>query len=327
MSEEKLINPSPYISICVPAYKRVDYLHRLLSSISQQTFKDFEVIITDDSPDDSVAQKLNEISLPFEFHYVKNVPALGTPGNWNRGLALAKGSWIKLMHDDDWFSTPDALQVLADESKYSGADFIFSAFNNVKESQQPQPVFCSSFRLKLIRNNPVTLVAKNVIGPPSVVMHRKDITYEYDTRMKWLVDMDFYMRYLSTHSFHYIPKTLINIGISKSQVTQTASLVPEVEIPEHMLLADKTGIYQLRNSVIYDAWWRLFRNLGVRSEADIRKAGYQQSIPKTIQKMIRFQSGIPIRILKIGVVSKILMLVCYLFNRPPEASLSTKKRR
>ena len=326
MQEEILTNLTPYISICIPAYKRVDYLRRLLVSISEQTFKDFEVIITDDSPDDSVIILLNELSLPFVCQYSKNTPPLGTPANWNRGMAIARGEWIKLMHDDDWFSGPDSMQRFADEAKQAGAGFIFSAFNNVKDQQPPKPVFCSSFRLKIIRDNPVTLVAKNAIGPPSAVMHKKDV-YEYDTRMKWLVDMDFYMRFLSTHSFHYIPETLVNIGISSSQVTQTASLVPEVEIPEHMLLADKTGIYQLRNTIIYDAWWRLIRNLGVRSESAIRNAGYHKSIPKAVKEIIHFQSQIPQGVLKIGVFSKILMLVCYLFNRPPEGSLSTRKLR
>jgi len=318
---------TPYISICIPAYKRVDYLRRLLASISQQTFTDFEVIITDDSPDDSVSMLLNELTLPFEFHYYKNEPALGTPANWNRGLELAQGEWIKLMHDDDWFASETSLRTFAEESKKTKAGFIFSAFNNVKDGELPRPVFCSSFRLNIIGNNPVALVAKNAIGPPSVVMHRRDPAFTYDVRMKWLVDMDFYMRYLSSHEFKYIPQILINIGISASQVTQTASLVPEVEIPEHMLLANKTGIYQLHNLVIYDAWWRLMRNLGIRSDADIRKTGYGSSIPKAVSAIISFQSKIPATFLKIGVVSKILMATCYLLNRPTKASLSTRNRR
>ena len=39
------------ISICIPAYKHPDFLKRLLDSISIQSFRDFEVIISDDSPD------------------------------------------------------------------------------------------------------------------------------------------------------------------------------------------------------------------------------------------------------------------------------------
>ena len=36
------------ISICIPAYKHPDFLKRLLDSISIQSFKNFEVIISDD---------------------------------------------------------------------------------------------------------------------------------------------------------------------------------------------------------------------------------------------------------------------------------------
>ena len=45
---------SLFISICIPAYKHVDYLQRLLDSILIQTYKNFEIIITDDRPDNSV---------------------------------------------------------------------------------------------------------------------------------------------------------------------------------------------------------------------------------------------------------------------------------
>lgn len=39
----------PLLSICIPAYERPALLKRLLDSIAKQVFKDFEVIITDDS--------------------------------------------------------------------------------------------------------------------------------------------------------------------------------------------------------------------------------------------------------------------------------------
>jgi glycosyltransferase involved in cell wall biosynthesis len=45
---------NPLISICIPAYKRTEFLQRLLDSIDIQTFKNFEVIVTDDSPGNDV---------------------------------------------------------------------------------------------------------------------------------------------------------------------------------------------------------------------------------------------------------------------------------
>ena len=46
------------ISICIGTYNRIDYLKRLLDSIAIQKYKNFEVIITDDSSNDSIEQYL-----------------------------------------------------------------------------------------------------------------------------------------------------------------------------------------------------------------------------------------------------------------------------
>src|SRR5258705_12616457 len=96
-----------FISICIPAYKRVKYLERLLESIMTQEYKDFEVIISDDSDDDCVARHIKNYSGKFSIHYYKNNPSLGTPANWNFAISLARGIWIKLMNHHDWFSSPD----------------------------------------------------------------------------------------------------------------------------------------------------------------------------------------------------------------------------
>ena len=76
-----------HISICIPAYKRIDYLKRLLCSIEIQKFKDYEVIISDDSNDDSVAALLKNFNGRFEIKYFKNEKALGTPANDARDRA------------------------------------------------------------------------------------------------------------------------------------------------------------------------------------------------------------------------------------------------
>lgn len=47
------MNP-PFISICIPAYKNVKYVERLLASIKEQSFRDFEIVITDNSPDNCI---------------------------------------------------------------------------------------------------------------------------------------------------------------------------------------------------------------------------------------------------------------------------------
>src|SRR5687768_8688741 len=126
---------TPLISICIPAYKRTEYLKRLLDSISIQSFRDFEVVVTDDSNDDSVSILLKSYEAAFPLRYQKNVLSLGTPENWNEGVRIATGIWIKIMHDDDWFEDADALRKFASSTGKRG-NFIFSAYYNCLEEQQ-----------------------------------------------------------------------------------------------------------------------------------------------------------------------------------------------
>src|SRR5438128_12549487 len=97
---------APLISICIPAYKRTVELKRLFNSIVIQTFKDFEIVITDDSPEESVAILCNEYRSKLPIAYYKNKIRLGSPANFNQSIAKATGEWIKMMNDDDWFATP-----------------------------------------------------------------------------------------------------------------------------------------------------------------------------------------------------------------------------
>ena len=102
-----------FISICIPAYKHIEYLKRLLDSIVIQTFRDFEVVITDDSPGNEVAVLVDKYRQELKIVYKKNNPISGSPGNWNQAILNASGDWIKIMHDDDWFSSPSSLELFA----------------------------------------------------------------------------------------------------------------------------------------------------------------------------------------------------------------------
>jgi len=306
-----------YISICIPAYKRVEYLKRLLDSVSLQRFRDFEVIVTDDSLSDEVRILCNKYEGLFPVQYYKNTPARGTPENWNEAIRHAKGEWIKLMHDDDWFSSPDSLGNFAKAAKGNNDQaFFYAAFKNIYEdSDRVEPVHINSFRKKKLEQEPATLFSSNVIGPPSVTLVKNDQTVWYDKRMKWLVDIDFYFRRLRNTKPVYINQPLINVGINKEQVTRIAFRVPAVEIPENFLFMEKTGVHRLKNMLVYDAWWRSVRNLSIKDIAFIRENGYSGEIPAVIRSMIRWQIKIPGVFLKTGVFSKMFMFIHYLFHR------------
>ncbi len=304
-----------YISICIPAYKRPENIDRLLQSISLQSFKDYEIIITDDSMDDSLQPVLQKYSyLPIL--YFKNEQALGTPANWNYGISKASGEWIKLMHDDDWFSSAESLEKFAAHTK-SGTKFIFSAYKNITAGTGTQisMLFPDSWNKRIIKE-PVTLLSNNVIGPPSVTLVHHSITEKYDERMKWRVDLDFYIRVLKLEKqYNYINDQLVNVGVNNTQVTNYCINQPEVELPEGLLLLKKYGVQPLKNLRVYDAWWRIIRNLGIRNTNQLQQYTKVEEWPKVIINIIRQQSVITPKMLRIGAFSKFLMSLSFIRNQ------------
>lgn len=304
-----------HISICIPAYKRIDYLKRLLCSIEIQKFKDYEVIISDDSNDHSVEELLKNFNGRFEIKYFKNEKALGTPANWNHAISKATGEWIKLMHDDDWFDNEHSLEKFA-LARNNNNKFIFSAYTNKTElTNNIEKKFFKENLKTIILKNPLRLLAKNSIGPPSVTLFHNSIKDKYDEGLKWRVDIEYYIRNISKGiEFTYINELLINVGVSESQVTNYCLNVPSVEIPEMYILLSKYGTSPLKNIMVYDAYWRILRNTHIHSKSKLESFG-QTDWPAVILSMVELQSKFNQSTLRNGVISKTLMSISYIYNQ------------
>ncbi len=307
---------SLFISICIPAYQRTEHLKRLLDSLEIQSFRRFEVVITDDSPGPELQNLVEAHPLKTLIRYFKNPKTLGSPENWNECLRKAKSDWIKIMHDDDCLSGPDSLLSFAEAIENGGSRFYFSAFTNVFPDGHSRTVRLNTAQLNVLKKHPEILVASNRIGPPSAVLFKKDDSIYFDNRMKWLVDLDFYIRYLKKYpAVEYISGSLVQIGIGETQITSSSFGNPEIEIPERFMLQEKLNPASTRNLTIFDSWWRFLRNLSIRDTDRIEKAGYKGEIPSFIKDMIRQQNKIPRALLKLGLFSKAFMFIHYLKNR------------
>jgi glycosyltransferase involved in cell wall biosynthesis len=241
---------------------------------------------------------------------------MGTPANWNRAIAKATGTWIKLIHDDDWFTTPNSLKAFADHTS-TGSKFIFSAYaNHFEDPATPveKKYLAPSWGRRILKE-PMTLLAYNVIGPPSVVMIHRSVTAQYDEQLKWRVDMEYYVRLLEElHGFEFINEVLVNVGVSASQVTQSCIYQPSVELPEGKILLQKHGDSRLENVLVYDAWWRLLRNMHIHSIEQLETFA-PGAWPAVIQKMVGDLRKLPPNLLQVGVFSKTSMFVSYLKNK------------
>ena len=305
----------PIITILIPAYERPDYIRRSLDSIASQRFRDFEVIVTDDSTTDAVESFIRTARYEFPLHYQRNRPALGTPRNWTSGIDLASGEWIKILHDDDWLSAPDSLQQYFQAIR-PGIDLIFSGYEAVfEETGRREDRTVSMHAFDEIARNPYKLFASNRIGPPSVLMFRRGMTESFDPQLKWIVDWEGYIRMLQKHKAVYIDRPLVCMSYNATQVTQACFGNPAIEIPEALLFYAKHGDRTRSSWLTYDAWWRLIRNLSIRSEQELTTYSAGQLTPNFLKRIIRHQRLLPVRFWQIGILSKFGMLLSYLSSR------------
>lgn len=288
-------------------------MKKLLESIQIQSYKNFEIIINDNSPDDSVFTLLNSYgSLPI--HYEKNIPVVSAVENCVTTMRRANGKWIKVMHDDDWFATPDALQQFSDTAISSGKDFIFCACNQVYlEENKIVPEELNDEKKQMLEESIFSLFYLNIIGHPSVVMHKKDIAIEYDPQFNWVVDIDYYMRYLHAHQgFYYIDKKLVNIGKGSTQESSRYYKNPMVEIPEYFtLLAKYKRNLAVTNLPVFHLLWNMVTRYRIKNIAQINSLGYTGQIPDKLEEIIAYQKKIPRIILKQPRWSKVWMMKCY----------------
>lgn len=200
------------VSICIPAYNSPETVQRLLDSIFVQTFTDYEVIVSDDSSNGTVESVVKAYS-DKHISYYHNEKPLGTPENWNNAVRKAKGEYIKLMHHDDWFVDENALEIMVDEMEMSGSDFVFCQ----SDGECPNRPTDNEVTFYAGEKLPYLLI-RNIIGAPSATMYKKT-ALEYDSSIKYYVDVDFYIQYLSERKFRYIPKELVKIGTTPFRVT------------------------------------------------------------------------------------------------------------
>jgi glycosyltransferase involved in cell wall biosynthesis len=303
-----------FISICIPTYNSGEKLERLLDSVRIQTFKDYEIIVSDDSRNDSVKQIIDSKYADLNIKYYWNETALGTPNNWNNAVAKSNGDWINLLHHDDWYSYEDSLKKFADATKKNDkASLIFCAFENIYLDEVRTAISqCSWIDILLLKWKYLCLY-KNFIGNPSCTLVSSKLKpYQYDSRIKWLIDFDFYTWYFSNNKeFTYINEPIISFAIHSSQVTASVKQNPAVEIPESFLLLNKYGVAMLNNIFVYDFFWRLYRNLGLKNVEELELYLKEKCNYDAITKMLKFQQSFSVKYLKKGYISKSLMLISY----------------
>lgn len=118
---------TPKASVLIPAYNVENYLRRILDSILNQTYQDFEIILVDDGSTDSTPQICDEYGRKYDFIHVFHQRNMGLSKTRERLIEKASGEYIFWLDADDYYDHT-LLEKAVNAFEYQKADIVVWGF-------------------------------------------------------------------------------------------------------------------------------------------------------------------------------------------------------
>jgi glycosyltransferase involved in cell wall biosynthesis len=202
------------LSVCIPTYEMHGEAKKMLArnfnALKKQTFKDFEVIVSDNSEDNAVKILCEDPAyLSLNIVYIRN-PRKGASKNTNEAIKRATGKLIKILYMDDYLADENSLQDIIDNFK--GNWLVTGCGHDTGDGK--------IINLHFPTYNKKVYLGKNTIGAPSVLTIKNENPLILDENLTWLLDCDYYKRLYDKYGEpDILNKINVIIGLGKYQTT------------------------------------------------------------------------------------------------------------
>ncbi|WP_019502758.1 glycosyltransferase [Pseudanabaena sp. PCC 6802] len=227
----------PRVSVIIPSYNHKKYVAEAIQSVLDQTYQDFEIVITDDGSSDRTVSIIKSFTDPRIklFCFPKN---RGAAVAVNHCIAEAKGEFIALLNSDDVFVV-DKLEKqvdFLDRNPQVGAVFSYAQFidEDSQEIANTEHHYAKVFlqhnrsRFKWLNH---FFYHGNCLCHPSILIRKEcyDTVGNYDRRLAQLPDFDFWIRLCQKYEIFILPENLVKFRI-RSDRTNASADTPESRI-------------------------------------------------------------------------------------------------
>ncbi|MBW1703655.1 MAG: glycosyltransferase family 2 protein [Deltaproteobacteria bacterium] len=196
----------PSVSIIIPTFNRAEKITRAISSVIEQTFADFEIIVVDDGSRDNTEQTVAQFDE--RLIYVAHPSNLGVSAARNTGIKKSGAPLLAFLDSDDhWLPEKLAVQV--------------EFFNN-----HPQAVACQTEETWIRKEKRVNPKKKHLkpsgdifeaslklcLVSPSAVMLKRSLVEEvglFDEDLPACEDYDLWLRIACRYPVHLINEALV----------------------------------------------------------------------------------------------------------------------
>ena len=229
------------VSICIPTYNGEKYLHEALTSVIQQTYTNFEVVISDDASTDRTLEICENFAVKtgFSVKILQHIPQ-GIGKNWENCIANSEGEYIKFLFQDDLMH-PDCLEEFVKIAANSNKKVFFCKrqligengkiiLSDIPKVSDLQSVIGLKFsgiynfsrkNLKLLGSKFPTEPYHNFFGEPVVSFIHKSVFHDIGSfsDMKQLLDLEYWLRIIKKYDVIFLDKKLISFRIHPEQTS------------------------------------------------------------------------------------------------------------
>jgi glycosyltransferase involved in cell wall biosynthesis len=204
----------PKVNVIIPTFNRAEFLCHAITSVLNQTFQDFEIVIIDDASRDhtqDVVTNFKDTRIKFIRHQVSQ----GAAEARNTGIINSNCKYIAFLDDDDeWLSDKLQMQIdfLENSSQEVGGVCTSQLIVDRVSGKAPY-VWSPEVPLDLSKDNPIAT---------SSILLRRECFEEcglFDGSMPAVSDYDMWIRISKKFSFVFIKEPLIRYHIHKNRIT------------------------------------------------------------------------------------------------------------
>ena len=189
---------APLITICIPAYNAGRYLPATLASVRDQTFPDWELIVTEDGSKEGVEALVRDFARTVSqtVSYQRHEKNLGLPTTRNTGIAAARGEWIALLDSDDLWASDHLSSLVACARERPAADFVHAG-SLLFDSESGEKLEIRAPSPAAVRDYPRSLYLGHYVVQPSSVLLKKTLwarVHGFNPAYRYVEDREMWLR-------------------------------------------------------------------------------------------------------------------------------------
>ena len=215
---------NPKISVCIPSYNHEKYIGKTIESILNQTYENFEIIISDDNSKDN-SENIIKSYKDQRINFYKNNTNIGPALNSNKFIELSNCDYILILPSDD-ILLKNALEIYLKEIESdNNADVLFCWCQTIDENDNEIDSYnmCVSNqkrdRDKLLNE---LFYEQNFLMGPGVFIKKKlfDLIGNYNENLLQVQDLELWVRILTSgYRINIVNEKLIKYRIHNENLS------------------------------------------------------------------------------------------------------------